>query len=164
MEQVTRIIIISTLILLQAIFGVPDFFYGSASLWLCSAAYSFFHANWFHLAVNSIAVWTIYKRCNPCRDLFIPFLIAMAVYPLALHPVIGFSNILYATLGLRTPSLHSRWWRQPAVITFLVITVLMLFIPQFSAVTHIAAFVIGVGCAVLHRSYLEFTKDARRYL
>lgn len=93
-----------------------------------------------------------------------PFLIAVSVYPLALRPVIGFSNILYATLGLRTPSFKSSWWRKPAVITFLVVTVLMLFIPQFSAVTHIAAFAIGVGLAALHRSYLEFTKDARRYL
>ena len=163
MEQ-TRIIIILVLVFIQAIFGVPDFYYGSISPWICAVAYSFFHANWFHLSVNCIAVWTIYKRCNPCRDLFVSFLIAMAVYPLGLRPVIGFSNILYATLGLRTPSLRSSWWRQPAVITFLVVTVLMLFIPQFSAVTHIAAFILGMGCAALHRSYLEFTKDARRYL
>ena len=160
-----RYIILATLVLLQAIFGVPDIFIGRYPYWTCSMAYSFFHANWFHLAVNGIAILSVYKNsCKPCRDFVIPYIIAVIVYPLSFRPVIGFSNVLYATIGMRTPSLRSKWWRQQSVIVFLVITIALMFIPQFSATTHIAAFILGMGCAALRRGYLELTKDARRYL
>lgn len=161
MVRLTLIIILASL---QAICGAPDFLIEGAP-WQRILSYSFFHANWWHLAVNALAIWTIYSRpCKPWRDLIIPYIIALAVFPLAAKPLIGFSNILYAALGLRTPSLSSKWWRQPAVITFLVVTVALVFVPQFSAVTHIAAFVIGMLCAALHRRYLKLTEDARRYL
>ena len=91
------------------------------------------------------------------------FAIAVLVYPLSFRPVIGFSNVLYAVLGLRTPSLKSKWWRQPAVIVFLVVTVALVFVPRFSATTHIAAFVLGMAGASLQRGWLKLTRDARRY-
>ena len=98
--------IIILLTALQAFFGIPGFM-TEGVWWQRALAYSFFHANWWHLAVNAIAVWTIYKRpCKPCRDLLFPYLIAVVVFPLSLRPVIGFSNVLYAALGLRTPSLR----------------------------------------------------------
>ena len=161
-----RIIIIVLLVCLQAFFGVPDFFHGTSDYWLRAFTYSFFHANWWHLAVNSLAVWTIYpprRGCKPCRDLLVPFLIAVLVYPLALRPVLGFSNVLYAVLGLRTPSLKSEWWKQPAVIVFLVVTIGMIFIPRFSATTHIAAFALGMAGAAIGRGWSKLTQDARRY-
>lgn len=164
MEQKTRLLLIVTLTAVQASLGIPGFLGGEAPLWQRAASYSFFHAGWLHLSVNCVAIWTIYKTCKPCRDLVIPFLIAMAVYPLALRPVIGFSNILYATLGIRTPSLRSRWWRQPGVTVFLAVSVLMLLVPRFSATTHIAAFLLGMGCAALSRHLKEITRDAGRYL
>ena len=155
--------IIILLTALQAFFGIPGFM-TEGVWWQRALAYSFFHANWWHLAVNAIAVWTIYKRpCKPCRDLLFPYLIAVVVFPLSLRPVIGFSNVLYAALGLRTPSLRSRWWRQPAVIVFLAVTVVMLFIPRFSAMTHIAAFLLGMAGAAIRRGWLNITQDARRY-
>ena len=150
-----RVVLILLLALLQAFFGAPDFLLGAERYWLRALSYSFFHGSWWHLAVNSLAIWTIYKQ---------PFIIAVAVYPISIRPVIGFSNVLYAALGLRTPSLKSRWWRQAPVIAFLAITIALVFIPRFSATTHIASFLLGMAGAAAKRFYLDLSRDARRYL
>ena len=161
-----RIAIIFLLVGLYYVYGIPSYLDGTECPYLVRAAsYSFFHASWWHLAINCLAVWTIYRRpCKPCKDLVIPFLIAMAVYPLSFRPVIGFSNVLYATLGLRTPPLSSPWWKRTEVYVFIAVTLAMAFIPRFSATTHIAAFLLGMACASIHRGYLKLTSDARRYL
>ena len=161
-----RIVIIAALVALQILFGIPGFMHGGPYLER-ALLYSFFHANWLHLAVNCIAVWTVYdpkRKPRPCRDLIFPFLIAVLVYPLSFRPVIGFSNVIYAAIGMRTPPVRSRWWRQPSVLIFLAVTVALVFVPQFSATTHIAAFALGMAYASVHRFYLEATEDARRYL
>lgn len=175
-----RVVIIAVLVCLQAFVGVPEFFYGTDGplsplspedfygdgYWMRALTYSFFHANWWHLAINCLAAWTIFdpKRKFSWLQLVTGYAIAVLVYPLSLNPVIGFSNVLYAVLGLRTPSLRSRWWRQPVVIVFLAVTFAMLLIPRFSATTHIAAFAAGMPCASIRRGYLRLTEDARRYL
>lgn len=165
MGKIVRAAIIAVFVLLQAFIGTPQYLLGGCHYWLRALTYSFFHASWWHLAVNAIALWSIYRYpCKPCRDLLLPFIIAVIVYPLSLRPVIGFSNVLYAVLGLRTPSLRSRWWRQPAVITFLAVTIALLFVPRFSATTHIAAFVMGMALAAIKRLYDNLMQDARRYL
>lgn len=168
MVRIIRIAIISALVLLHVAFGIPGWLHpGQGSYLLRAATYSFFHASWWHLAVNCLAVWTIFdpkRGCKPCRDLIFPFIIAMAVYPLALRPVVGFSNILYAVLGIRTPSLRSRWWRQWPVALFLAVTVAMVFVPTFSATTHIASFALGVAAAAAGRSLKPLLDDVRRYL
>lgn len=145
--------------------GVPEYLADTECPYLIRAAsYSFFHASWWHLAVNCLAVWTIYRKpCKPCRDLVIPFLIAMAVYPLSFRPVIGFSNVLYAVLGLRTPPLSSPWWKRSEVYIFIAVTLAMAFIPRFSATTHIAAFLLGMAGASIRRGWIKLTRDARRY-
>ena len=162
-----RIILIILLIIMQAVFGAPEFILGTDHYLYRALSYSFFHANWWHLSVNGIAIWSIYspkRLCKPCRDLVIPFIIAVLVYPFAFKPVIGFSNILYAVLGLRTPSLSSSWWKQTNVIIFIIVTIAMVFIPQFSAITHIISFFTGVFIASVSRTFNQLTKDARRYL
>jgi len=164
-----RIVLIVLLAGLQLAFGAPEWLHPDGAPYILRAlGYSFFHGNWWHLAVNALAIWTIYdpKRhpCKPCRDLLFPFLVAVLVYPLSWRPVIGFSNILYATLGLRTPPLSSPWWKHPTVITFLVVTVAMVFIPRFSATTHIAAFVLGMAGAAIGRFNQNLLRDAGRYL
>ena len=160
-----RIAIILALVLLQAAFGIPDFMQGGP-YWERAVLYSFFHASWWHLAVNSLAAWTIFsprRRTSPAR-LATAFLIAVLVYPLSLRPVIGFSNVLYAYLGLRTPAVTDRWWRRTEVITFLVVTFALIFVPRFSATTHIAAYALGMGGAALKRKYKDLSSDFRRYL
>lgn len=164
MGKSLRIVVIVALVALQVFVGIPEYMTDGPYM-LRALSYSFFHASWWHLAINAIAIWTIYppKRKVNFLQIVSSFLIAVAVYPLSFRPVIGFSNILYATLGLRTPSLSSAWWKQPTVIVFIVATLAMVFVPQLSATTHIAAFVCGMVCAALRRFYLKLTKDARRY-
>lgn len=159
-----RLILLLALVALHAAFGIPDFM-SAGPYWQRALLYSFFHANWWHLAVNAIAVWSIYapRRCKPCRDLLFAFIIAIVVYPLSLRPVIGFSNVLYAALGLRTPPLSSSWWKRPEVWVFLAVTLAMVFIPRLSATTHIAAFLLGMGGAAAGRLWQNLNADARRY-
>lgn len=160
-----RLIFIVVLAALQLAFGAPDWLRPDGAPYIVRAiSYSFFHGNWWHLAVNAIAIWTVFdpKRMprKPCKDLLLSFFIAIAVYPLSFKPVIGFSNVLYATLGMRTPKLSSPWWRQPSVIVFLAVTILMAFIPRFSATTHIAAFVFGMAVAASRRFNQSVYRDA----
>lgn len=161
-----RLAIIILLVAFHLIFGIPEFLCGTECYWLRATTYSFFHANWFHLAVNSLAIWTVFDPKRKARPFQIAaaYMIAVLVYPLSFRPVIGFSNILYATLGLRTPSLSAPWWKQPAVIAFLAVTLAMLAVPSFSATTHIASFVLGMVVSSARRGYLKLTEDARRYL
>lgn len=160
-----RLTIIALLIALQLAFGIPPFMTDGA-YWQRALLYSFFHGSWWHLAVNAIAVWTIFdpRRNWQLNQLWVAMGIAVLVYPLSFRPVIGFSNVLYAVLGLRTPPLSSPWWKQPAVIVFLAVTVALLAVPRFSATTHIAAFVLGMAGASVRRSWARLTQDARRYL
>lgn len=158
-----RIAIIVTLIALQAIFGAPAFLLESDGYWIRALSYSFFHAGWLHLAINCIAIWGLFKHKSSPLQILIAYAIAVLIYPLSAKPVIGFSNILYALIGLRTPPLKNKWWRSSSVITFLTITVAMVFIPQFSAATHIAAFVLGCLTAIANRFIKHITRDARRY-
>ncbi|MBR5660575.1 MAG: rhomboid family intramembrane serine protease [Bacteroidales bacterium] len=163
-----RVTIILALAALTAAFGIPGWLASPDSPYLArAAAYSFFHASWWHLAVNSLAIWTIFRKPNPrkaCAELALAYVVAVIVYPLSLRPVIGFSNILYAVIGYRTPPLSSPWWGRTEVIVFLAVTVGMLLIPRFSATTHIAAFAMGIGAAYLRRLISPVINDARRYL
>lgn len=161
-----RYILIVILVALYAILGIPPWMREGPYL-LRASTYSFFHASLWHLAVNALAIWGIFRKdnlCKACRDLAVSYVIAFIVFPFSVRPVIGFSNILYAVIGLRTPPLSSKWWRTSPVIIFLVVTVGMLFIPRFSATTHIAAFLLGIGCAYVRRFNQSIVKDARRYL
>ena len=159
-----RILLILLLIALQVVFGAPEYLLGTEHYWIRALSYSFFHANFLHLVINCLAVWSIFVPSRKCSKLLpVAFFIAILVYPLSFRPVIGFSNVLYAVLGLRTPSLKSKWWKQPTVIVFLVVTVALVFVPQFSATTHIAAFALGMAGASFKRGWLKLTSDARRY-
>lgn len=168
MGRILRYILIVTLAGLWLAFRAPDWLAGTDVPYIRRAlAYSFFHASWLHLAVNCIAAWSIFRpgpSCKPCRDLLLSYLVAVLVYPLSLRPVIGFSNILYAVLGLRTPALSSPWWRRPEAIVFLAVTVLMLFVPQFSALSHIFAFLLGMAMAGIRRFTEKTLKDAGHFI
>ena len=165
---VLRIAIIVLLLGLHAAAGIPGWLSSPGSPYLLRAlTYSFFHASWWHLAVNCIAAWTVYSKAfskKACKELALSFIIAVTVYPLSLRPVIGFSNILYATIGMRTPAFSSPWWRRTPVVVFLLVTVGMIFVPRFSATTHMAAFALGIAIAHLRRFWDSIRRDAGRYL
>lgn len=163
-----RLVIIAVLVVVHALFGAPAFLAGDDAPYLLrAAAYPFFHASWWHLAVNCLAIWTIFRDSKSLQGLqgIIPaFVISLLVYPLSFRPVIGFSNILYAAIGLRTPPLSSPWWRRKEVAVFLAVSVAMVVLPMFSATTHLAAFAAGVAVAAARRGYEKTIGDARRYL
>ena len=161
-----RVIFILLLAVLHAVFGAPVWLQADGAPYLVRAlSDSFFHANWWHLAVNAVAIWSIFVPSRKCSAglLVAAFAISVLVYPLSFRSVIGCSNVLYAVLGLRTPPLSSPWWKQPTVTIFVIVTLLLVFIPRFSATTHVAAFLLGMLGASLNRSWFKLTRDARRY-
>lgn len=169
MARYLKYLIIAALVASYAVFGAPDFLAAREAPYILRAGlYPFFHASWLHLAVNCIAVWTIFVKPRKCSAAISELLFALSasfvVYPISALPVIGFSNALYAILGLRTPPLGSPWWRRWEVLLFLGVTISLLFFPQFSGVTHIAAFLLGMAGAYLKRFFLKVTSDARRFI
>lgn len=162
-----RLILVLLLAALHLSFGAPAWLLPDAGTPYAVRAlsYSFFHASWWHLAVNSLAICSVFRRPSGfVSGMLLPFLIAVLVYPLSVRPVIGFSNVLYAALGIRTPALSSPWWRRREVLLFLAVTAAMVFVPRFSATTHVAAFVLGMGCAAARRFHDNLLRDAGRYL
>ena len=144
------------------LFGCPAFLhYDDAYI---SLTHHFFHANIFHLAVNCFSVWNLFRKGvrYSAVPLVIAFVIASASWFCTTADAVGFSNIIFAIVGLRTPSLKSDWWRHPSVITFLAINMIMLILPQVSAVTHLVSFTLGCLVAGLTRIINTISSDYRR--
>lgn len=145
-----NIFIITILFLLYFTGDIPDFLIDQSTDQLTRAlTYSFFHANIFHLLVNCIVAYRLFKtksmRLLPRQvlEFFMAYIISVLVYRALGQPIVGFSVILYALIGLRSePTL--RWWKRPQVYFFLVLSFGMLFIPQFAGASHLVAFFTGV--------------------
>lgn len=157
-----RITIIGVLVTMQLLFGCPVFLhhdYGYIAL-----AHHFFHANIFHLAVNCLSVWTLFRKDirYSMTPLVLAYIIGTASWFCTSADVVGFSNIIFALIGLRTPSLSHSWWKQSTVILFLAITALMALLPQVSAVTHIVSFVLGCIVAGAYRVINNLSRDYSR--
>ena len=131
--------------------GVPQWMEQTRWPWLCALAYPLYHANVIHLLVNMIAVWALYapKRHGKGWLLLCSWLVSCAVWPLAPHPVVGISNLLYASIGFMTPVFRKGYWRQPAVILFYVMTAGMVFLPAVAGWSHIAALLCGLSVSTL---------------
>lgn len=160
-----RTALVTILALVFLIAGTPAWLAGTDTPYLTRAlSYSLFHANVFHLAVNSLALWSVFspKRNDNVRNFLTAYIIAVIVYPLSFRPVIGFSNILYAMLGQRTPALSSSWWKTPQVKMFIIVTLALAVIPSIAATTHIAAFVIGCIIAYCRRLLKALDNDLKR--
>ena len=157
-----KIVLIGILVTSQIIFGCPDFLhYDGAHIAL---AHHFFHANLFHLAVNCLSLWTLFREDikYSVAPLVFAYIIGTASWFCTSADVVGFSNIIFALIGLRTPSLNSSWWKQPSVIMFFVITALMAILPQVSAITHIVSFVLGCIVAGAYRVFNSICRDYSR--
>lgn len=124
----------------------------------------FFHANVFHFAVNALAVWAVLDpRTKPAGWLLpVAFVLGSLSYCFAVKPVIGFSNIIFALGGLRTPSFSSKWWHSTSALVFFGTMLLMFFLPQFSATTHLVAYILGVGVAACVRFFKGLDYDTGR--
>lgn len=150
--------LITLLIALWLLAGCPDYLSDpGVGCWIKASTYHFFHANIFHLAANCVSIWYLFKVKKGRSDrrmlveLLLAFCIASLTYFISMRPVVGISNILFAVIGLRTPPLGHPWWRSPGTLIFFSITLLMLFLPQLAALTHIASWVLGAVLAALLR-------------
>lgn len=157
-----RIIIIGILVAVQMLFGCPAFLHQDSGC--ISLVHHFFHANIFHLAVNCLSIWTLFRKDvrYSITPLVFAYIIGTASWFCTSADVVGFSNILFALIGLRSPSLSHSWWKQPSVILFLAITALMALLPQVSAITHIVSFVLGCMVAGTSRIFNSIRSDFRR--
>lgn len=157
-----RIVIIGILLTTQMLFGCPIFLHLDNGY--ISLAHHFFHANIFHLAVNCLSIWTLFRKEHRygILPLVWAFLIGSASWFCTTADVVGFSNIIFALIGLRTPSLRNRWWRDKSVMVFFAITILMAVLPQVSAITHIVSFALGSIVSGVSRTINNISRDFRR--
>jgi len=161
----TRLILILLVTIPYIIIGRPDVeAFLSLPYMVQALVYPLLHANLLHLLVNIYAIYLLFdpRRKDNLRCLTTGLFISFLVYPLSFRPVIGISNLLYAVIGMRAPSFSSPYWKSPAVIIFLAVTVGMVFIPSIAASTHIAAFVLGVLFSIILRVYKSLDYDYRR--
>jgi hypothetical protein len=157
-----RIIIVGILLTIHLLFGCPVFLhqdYGYIAL-----MHHFFHANIFHLAVNSLSIWALFRKGYKYTvvSLVWAFLIGSVSWFCTSSDPVGFSNIIFALVGMRTPAFSNGWWKQSSTIVFLVVTALMAFLPQVSAVTHIVSFALGCIVAGAYRIINRVNRDFRR--
>lgn len=155
------IVTIGLFVAVMLLSGCPQWLH--ADHWCICLVYHFFHANIFHLAVNGLSLWLMLRnRPIASVQLLSAFVIGSLSWFFATADVVGASNIIFALIGLRTPSFRSAWWRQPSVIIFFVITILMSCLPQVSAVTHLVSFVLGCAGAFVSRILNGIGNDIRR--
>lgn len=169
MDKVLRYTLIGVLLALFIGVGSPEFLLSDDIPSAAKAvSYHWFHANVWHLLANCLSIWllirtTRYRSSRKVMSQFaIAFLIASVMYFTATKPVVGISNILFAIVGLRTPSFRHPWWRKPETIIFFAVTFLLLLIPQFSSVTHITSLLGGIGIAAISRTVRSLRSDVTR--
>ena len=99
--------IILILFLVFILVGCPGYLADpSVNVWLKAVSYHLFHANIFHLAANLLSVWFIFRvmpyrsDVQNAKDLAFGFIIATLAYFVAMRPVVGISNIIYAVIAL----------------------------------------------------------------
>lgn len=158
-----RFVVIGIILLLICLLPNSAQWIISQDVFVRMGLHHFFHGNIFHLAANLLTLYFMMpyiKRWQMAGAYVIASLSILATSV----PVIGFSNIIYALIGLRSPSFDSKWWRHSGTIIFLVVTTAMLFIPNISGVTHIVSFVTGVAISVVVRQFKKVKDDCARYL
>lgn len=157
-----RIIVTGVLVCMMMVFGCPEYLHGSGLH--VALTHHFFHVNIFHLAANALSIWLIFGkgRRYGWKILAAAYLCATLSWYSSSGSVAGMSNMIFALLGLRTPSLRDRWWRQSSVLTFLIVTVSMALIPNISTVTHLTSFILGGICAAMNRFVKRIKSDYAR--
>lgn len=151
-------------LVLAVCYFVPKPEFLTTMAWPAHVTHHFFHANVFHFAMNAIAIWAVLDpRTKPAKWLLpVAFIIGSVSYCFAIKPVIGFSNIIFAMGGLRTPSFSSRWWHSTSALVFFGTMLLMFFLPQLSATTHLVAYIFGAGVAACIRFFKGLDYDTGR--
>lgn len=165
-EKGAAIVIITTLATLYFAVGVPSFIEKGSIL--SALTHHFFHANILHLVVNCYATWVlIARRWFKPLQIVSAYIVASLSFLCCMDiPAVGFSNFLYAFMGMNTPPLWHKWWYSQSTIIFIIITLGYLLIPGVSAITHIVSFVGGVIinaiCNAESQSKKDYGKTKRR--
>ena len=161
-----KIIIMGVLMTLQLLFGCPHYLHCDS--WFVPLAHHFFHANLLHLTVNCLSIWTLFRKGHRYKVSMLvwAYLIGTTSWFFTSADIAGFSNIIFALIGLRTPSFTDAWWRHPSVIVFFGITALMALLPQVSGITHIVSFVLGCvvagACRIADHIRRDFSRATYR--
>lgn len=157
-----RIVFAGLLVTFSMLFGCPVYLHGNGLH--VALTYHFFHANIFHLAANVLSIWAIFakdRRYAWC-SLIVAYVCATISWYCTSSDVVGISNMIFALLGLRTPSLKDGWWRRRTVIVFLLVTAGMALVPGISAGTHLVSFFLGVLFASFQRILMMIRSDYYR--
>lgn len=155
--QEVRKVVIGTLVMVYLLAGCPDWLHNDA--WPMAFMHHFFHANIFHLAVNCYSLWCLYRARHGVGKMLIAYLCATASWFFSSADPIGASNFIFAFIGLCSPPLSHMWWRKRQTITFLSLNIIMLLLPQVSAITHIVSFALGCICACIGRRIKSLSRD-----
>lgn len=125
--------------------------------------YHFFHGNIFHLLANALSLYIMVPRSKTWH-LVSAYAIATLYAAVIPSPMIGISNVVYALIGVRSPSFDSWWWRHTGTRIFFFVTILMLFLPNVSGVSHIVVFIVGMVVSILTRWFRQISRDGARYV
>lgn len=141
---------------------IPDELYTGA--YPAMLVHPFFHANIFHLLLNCLAVWTVFDPRTRPEWWYLPvgFIVAAASYCMVEDVLVGFSTVLFAVAGFRTPSFRSAWWRSWNCWVYIGTMLLMFLLPMFAASAHLICFTIGVGVSACVRFKRRLDNDTRR--
>lgn len=113
-------------------------FYSDCPLWN-HIAYSFSHANIFHLAVNLIVLWSIKNKMQTIPALIIA-IVASYLPMYVSSPTVGLSGFLFAVFGLMWGKTGRLLDAVKKVMPFIIITML---IPNMNGLLHLYTFGIG---------------------
>lgn len=102
-------------------------------------AYSFLHANIWHLLANLLVLWSVRRRMNA----IVSYLIAVAASWLPMYadrPTVGMSGLLFAMFGIM-------WGDVGDVCGFLKagmpVIIVMMFLPGVNGLLHLYCYLIG---------------------
>ena len=161
MGKVVRYIIIASL---SAFFlcGIPECL--RTGEYPAMLVHPFFHANVAHLALNCLAVWTVFDPKTTPEWWYVPvgYIVAVTAYCILDSPIVGFSTVLFAVAGFRTPSFRSAWWRSWNCRVYIGTMLLMFLLPMFAASAHLLCFAAGVLVASCVRFKRKLDYDTRR--
>lgn len=151
------IIICGILLSVFLIAGCPQWLHQES--WWVAFLHHFFHANIFHLAVNGLSLWLLFKHRWKVSALLAAYLFASLSWFCSNADPVGLSNILFALIGMRTPSISHKWWRSQGAVIFFGVNGLMVFFSHVSAITHLVSFFLGFLYSAAAREINRLSHD-----
>lgn len=147
-------------LMVAVFFAVPSLdWYSGLGVPLQAPLHHFLHANIFHLAVNCLAVWTMFNRRwkEEVKELLCAFVIGTAAYMAASAHSVGMSDVLFAVLGLRAA--RQGWWKSFYFAVMWGTILLTAFLPNISGLTHAISCAAGTAVGLAASSFRKLLDD-----